>query len=129
MTNGEKLKEIFPDGVLTSINNSYYRGDDILVSKNWWNAEYKEPNKSEIPTGSIIDWNNCHTSEQLDSIATTKNDLGVDLLFVEFKEKLSKWLYHNSESVCGNDMIDIDYLEGHIDEILYEMGIIGEVEE
>ncbi len=50
-------------------------------------------------------------------------------LFAEFKEKLSKWLYHNSESVCGDSMIDIDYLEGHIDEILYEMGIIREVEE
>lgn len=57
-----------------------------------------------------------------------KNDLGVDSLFAEFKEKLSKWLFHNSESVCGNNMIDIDYLEGHIDEILYEMGIIGEEE-
>ena len=43
MTNGEKLKEIFPNGVLTSGgNNSYYWGDDILVSKEWWNAEYKE---------------------------------------------------------------------------------------
>ena len=52
MTNGEKLQETFPNGVLTSINNSYYWGDDILVSKNWWNAEYKEP--------------------------TTKNNLGVD---------------------------------------------------
>lgn len=50
-------------------------------------------------------------------------------LFAEFKEKLSKWLYHNSESVCGDSMIDIYYLEGHIDEILYEMGIIGEAEE
>ena len=52
MTNGEKIKEIFPDGVLTSINNSYYWGNEILVSKSWWNAEYTEP--------------------------TTKNDLGVD---------------------------------------------------
>lgn len=50
-------------------------------------------------------------------------------LFDEFKEKLSKWLYHNSESVCGDSMIDIYYLEGHIDEILYEMGIIGEIED
>ena len=54
MTNGEKIKEIFPNGVLTSINNSYYWGDDILVSKKWWNAEYKKP--------------------------TTKNDLGVDCI-------------------------------------------------
>lgn len=44
MTNGEKIKEIFPNGVLTSGgNNSYYWGDGILVSKAWWNAEYKEP--------------------------------------------------------------------------------------
>lgn len=63
MTNGEKIKEIFPNRVLTSINNSYYWGDDILVGKSFWNAEYKEPNKSEIPTGS-----------------TTKNDLGVDCI-------------------------------------------------
>jgi hypothetical protein len=52
MTNGEKLKEVFPNGVLTSISNSYYWGNDILVSKSWWNAEYKE--------------------------STPKNDLGVD---------------------------------------------------
>lgn len=50
-------------------------------------------------------------------------------LFNEFKEKLSKWMHHNSESVCGDSMIDIDYLKGHIDDILYEMGIIGEVED
>lgn len=50
-------------------------------------------------------------------------------LFDEFKKKLSKWMYHNSESVCGDSMIDIDYLEGHIDEILFEMGIIREVED
>lgn len=51
MTNGEKLKEIFPNGVLTSGgNNSYYWGDDILVSKEWWNAEYKEPTtKNDLP--------------------------------------------------------------------------------
>ena len=33
------------------------------------------------PTQSpIIDWNNCHTSEQLNNISATKNDLGVDLI-------------------------------------------------
>ena len=59
----------------------------------------QEPNCSEIPTGSeklssaleknskklenaspIIDWNNCHTSEQIDSITTTKDDLAVDCI-------------------------------------------------
>ena len=40
-----------------------------------------EVTKSQEPTQSpIIDWNNCHTSEQLDSIATTKNNLGVDAI-------------------------------------------------
>ena len=28
----------------------------------------------------IIDWNNCHTPEQLESISTTKNDIGVDCI-------------------------------------------------
>lgn len=43
--------------------------------------------------------------------------------FKEFRDKLSKWMFHNSESVCGNSMIDIDYLEGYMDELLYELGI------
>lgn len=67
MTNGEKIKEIFPDGVLTSISNSYYWGDDILVHKSWWNAEYKETIKNDatdINVGKIE--------------PTPKNNLGVD---------------------------------------------------
>lgn len=47
----------------------------------------------------------------------------------EFREKLSKWMFQNSESVCGDNMISIDYLEGHINEILYEMGIYPDEEE
>ncbi len=49
-------------------------------------------------------------------------------LFTEFREKLSKWMYLNSESVCGDNMIDVEYLEGHINELLYEMGIYGDEE-
>lgn len=52
----------------------------------------------------------------------------INSLFTEFKEKLSKWLFLNSESVRGDSMIDIDYLEGHIDEMLCEMGVVKEVE-
>jgi hypothetical protein len=58
MTNGEKLEQVFPDGICPFF-------------KSWLDCEYKEPltkvnqdltkNKSEIPTSS-----------------TTKNDLGVD---------------------------------------------------
>jgi ribosomal protein S27E len=60
MTNGEKLEQVFPDGICP-------------FSKSWLDYEYKEPstkvnqdltkNKSEIPTSS-----------------TTKNDLGVDAI-------------------------------------------------
>jgi hypothetical protein len=60
MTNGEKLDQIFPDGICP-------------FSKRWLDYEYKEPltkinqdltkNKSENPTSS-----------------TTKNDLGVDCI-------------------------------------------------
>ena len=68
-------------------------------------------------------------ADYIDKQPTITEQEIVKPLFAEFKEKLSKWMYHNSESVCGDSMIDIDYLEGHINEILYEMGIIGEVEE
>lgn len=69
MTNGEKIKEIFPstDSRLdekTGITTVKWADNTTKFFKtNWWNAEYKKPNKTEIPTGS-----------------TTKNDLGVDAI-------------------------------------------------
>ena len=74
MTNGEKLEQVFPDGICP-------------FSKKWLDCEYKksslssalEKNSQKLENVSpIIDWNNCHTTEQLGSIATTKNDLAVD---------------------------------------------------
>lgn len=58
MTNGEKIQTILDvDRDCTEVH-----GDNgtmtFTVTSDFWNAEYKEPNKSEIPTGS-----------------TTKNDL------------------------------------------------------
>lgn len=44
-------------------------------------------------------------------------------VFEEFREKLSRWMFHNCESVRGDNMIDIDYLEGHMDELMWELGI------
>jgi hypothetical protein len=68
MTNGEKLEQIFPDGICP-------------FSKSWLDCEYKEPltkvnqdltkNKSEIPTSS-----------------TTKNDLVVDCVSRQFMYEL-----------------------------------------
>jgi hypothetical protein len=66
MTNGEKIKEIFPNRVLTSINNSYYWGDDILVSKSFWNAEYKEPSSSGKPNKSIEEKCPCYYCEHFE---------------------------------------------------------------
>lgn len=63
MTNGEKIQTILDvDRDCTEVH-----GDNgtmtFTVTLDFWNAEYKEPNKSEIPTGSA-----------------TKNDLGVDCI-------------------------------------------------
>ncbi len=45
-------------------------------------------------------------------------------LFFDFRDKLDKWIFQNSESVCGLNMIDVDYLDGHISELFCELGII-----
>lgn len=50
-------------------------------------------------------------------------------IFEEFREKLNKWMFYNSESVCGDNMIDIDYLNGHMDELAWELGIYDEPEQ
>lgn len=52
MTNGEKIQTILDvDRDCTEVH-----GDNgtmtFTVTSDFWNAEYKEPNKSEIPTGS-----------------------------------------------------------------------------
>lgn len=63
----------------------------------------------------IIDWNNCHTSEQLDSIATTKNDLGVDCI----SKQAVLVAMRNNHRDGGRD-IDGDYIEGNYSEKLYD---------
>lgn len=40
-----------------------------------------------------------------------------------FRSKLEKWLFNNSESVCGSNMIDIDYLSGKIEELFDELNM------
>ena len=42
----------------------------------------------------------------------------------DFKVKLDKWMFHNYEDVCGQRMIDIDYLDGEIWELFQELGIV-----
>ncbi len=83
----------------------------------------------EVVSNGFDRWHMINLLASQESVPTITEQEIAKPLFDEFKKKLSKWMYHNSESVCGDSMIDIDYLEGHIDEMLYEMGIIGEVEE
>lgn len=53
------------------------------------NLEKMEQEPTQSP---IIDWNNCHTSEQLNSISATKNDLGVELIDrVELLKAMDTW--------------------------------------
>lgn len=58
MTNGEKIKEIFPN-----VDNRLDAKTGIMIVKwadnttkffkiSWWSAEYKEPSSSEIPISS-----------------------------------------------------------------------------
>jgi len=105
MTNGEKLEQVFPDGICP-------------FSKKWLDCEYKksslssalEKNSEKLENVSpVIDWNNCHTSEQLDSIATTKNDLGVDCIDRAEVLKLMQdnWHTHNGDWAMQESMDDI----------------------
>jgi hypothetical protein len=86
MTNGEKIKEIFPDTkIITQYDNPFgdrfivftLNNEDMQVNIEWWNAEYKEPsnsenpNKSEIPTVSITK-NDC--AEQNGCITCSLDD-------------------------------------------------------
>jgi len=98
MTNGEKLEQVFPDGICP-------------FSKKWLDCEYKksslssalEKNSKKLENVSpVIDWNNCHTSEQLDSIATTKNDLGVDKEQLKTMIRgLTKWYVKRDNTEVG----------------------------
>lgn len=94
MTNGEKLKEIFPDiKIITQYDNPFgdrfmvftLNNEDMQVNIDWWNAEYKEPTtrncfgcryaKDNHNAGTeechLCMWENQYTP-------TTKDDLGVD---------------------------------------------------
>ena len=78
MTNGEKIKELFPDTkIITQYDNPFgdrfmvftLNNEDMQVNIDWWNAEYKEP--------------------------ATKNDLVVDCISREAVERIiNKWLSH-----------------------------------
>ena len=42
VTNGEVIKAIFPNELLTSITSTLWWGDNMSFNKDWWNASYKK---------------------------------------------------------------------------------------
>lgn len=90
MTNGEKIKEVFPNTkIITQYDNPFgdrfmvftLNNEDMQVNIDWWNAEYKEsttPNDCEtcIHNKGVLecDMYGCKYEP------TTKNDLGVDAI-------------------------------------------------
>jgi hypothetical protein len=72
MTNGEKIKEIFPDTkIITQYDNPFgdrfivftLNNEDMQVNIEWWNAEYQEPSSSEKPNKSIEEKCPCYHCE------------------------------------------------------------------
>ena len=63
MTNGEMMQKIFPDMEIEIGEIDAYvwiNHEPSHFDKTWWNSEYKEPNYSEIPTGSTTKNNLAH---------------------------------------------------------------------
>lgn len=40
-TNGDVIKSLFPNELLTSITSTLWWGDNMSFNKDWWNAPYK----------------------------------------------------------------------------------------
>lgn len=84
MTNGEKIKEIFPNSHIDERSHTVFVGYEAMTfRRDWWNAEYREP--------------------------TTKNNLGVDCIDRAEVLKLMKdnWHTHNGDWAMQESMDDI----------------------
>ena len=102
MTNGENLKNIYPDlEIIGEIKDVYVimletynvLSPKLEVFKSWWNAEYKEPsssenlNKSENPTSSTTDVSKINVGK---IEPTTENDLGIEKIIDEIEKEFEK---------------------------------------
>ena len=45
LTNGDMIKAMFPNELLTSITGTLWWGDNMSFNKDWWNAPYKREHK------------------------------------------------------------------------------------
>ena len=41
-TNGDMIKAMFPNELLTSITSTLWWGDNMSFNKDWWNAPYRK---------------------------------------------------------------------------------------
>ena len=92
MTNGEKIKEIFPDTkIITQYDNPFgdrfmvfkLNNEDMQVNIDWWNAEYKEPTtKNDLEV-------DCISREQ--ALVAIRN-LYPSMPRVDFNGSLRKWV-------------------------------------
>jgi hypothetical protein len=97
-----------------------------------YQLEYESTTKNDLSSGTrknsqklenvspIIDWNNCHTSEQLDSISTTKNDLAVDCISRDSAIKALDYDIESFEFKSG--------VSKHMDDIAKLLNIIYEIQ-
>ncbi len=106
MTNGEKLKEIFPNII---------KYGNILIDDTWWNAEYKEPTTKNCEScrhyGSHHEvCKYCYKcSLWTQGEPTTKNNLGVDCVSRAYLLDDSK--YHTVFNDDTGNFEDVVYRE------------------
>lgn len=47
LTNGDVIKALFPNELLTSTTSTLWWGDNMSFNKDWWNAPYKANKESD----------------------------------------------------------------------------------
>ena len=90
MTNGEKIKEIFPDINIYEHGSTYSINNEYNFNASWWNAEYQEPCEDwrDVPSDEMTLEQARQAVKDLRKMfldnwmqePITKNDLGVDCI-------------------------------------------------
>ena len=80
MTNGEKLKEVFPDIQIFNVTENEQREKFIhirlggvcqAIELEWWNAEYKEPTKNDLGVEEVTafaEWTTAYSQGYADGV-------------------------------------------------------------
>ncbi len=124
MTNGKKIKAVFPSmkvGFITDSQIGIYfvknQNSAVVFNLDWWNAEYKEPTTKTNSADKCIDsWDiNGKEAEawivndrlQIRNRGTIHN---IDLPSVTSQEPMDKckWIKYDHRTMCPKEHIDID---------------------